>query len=152
MPSFSCIINRKDLSAHFIECFKRSWKVLDDSKVTIKGFNTIGNFIVSISIEYLTQFRWENLSSFVNVEIELKSMEVSGCNNNFYLPVFEKFVIVFVTECNSLEESHIWHMDTLVNQKFVEVNEFYFHDFNWLSTFGPFEIDKEHTMSQFCNC
>lgn len=73
---------------------------MNDSKVTIESLDTVRNFIVSISVENLSQFRLKYLSSFVNVEVELESVEVSCCNKNFYLPVLEHFIVILVTKGN----------------------------------------------------
>lgn len=81
------------------------------------------------------------------MEVKLKSVEVSCCDDNFQLPVFEHFVEILIGNGYGLEEGHIGHVHSFFDKQLVEIDEFHFDDFNWFSTLGPFEVYEEHAVS-----
>lgn len=43
-------------------------------------------------------------------------------------------------------------MDVFIVQQLVEINKLNFNDFDWFSSPCPFKVNKEHTLSEFCDC
>ncbi len=70
---------------------------MDDGEIPVKGFDIVGDFIVAISVENFGKVSLENQSSLVNVEVELKSVEVASRDNQFNLPIPESLIVVLLS-------------------------------------------------------
>jgi len=85
------------------------------------------------------------------MKIELQGMESCGGHNNLILPVLISGVVVLHGDGKTPEECHVRHMQVLLNHQLIQVNEFYFDNFDRLPASSELEIDEEQTVSQFCN-
>lgn len=83
------------------------------------------------------------------MEVEFQGVESGGCDDDFVLPVVELSVVVLHWNSDSPEERQIGHVQICGNHQFVQVDELDFGDFDGLTAFGEFEIDKEEAVSQF---
>ena len=70
---------------------------MNDSKVAIKRFDVAWNFIVTVPVINFRKGGFKHLSSLVNVEVELQSVEMTSCNHEFDLPVLECCIVVLLS-------------------------------------------------------
>ncbi len=106
---------------------------MNDCKVAIKRLDVAWNFIVTVPVINFRKGSFEHLSSSVNVEVELQSVEMACGNDEFDLPVFECCIVVLFSQCNGLEECQVWHVDVLLDHQLVQIDELNFDDFDGFS-------------------
>lgn len=86
------------------------------SEIAIKLLDIVSSFIESISIKDSSELCAKDRSSFVDVTVDLEDMEVSGCDYELSLPVFEDRVIYLFTYCDCFKVCQVRHMQVLTNQ------------------------------------
>lgn len=84
----------------------------------------------------------------IEIAVNLEDMEISGCDNQLDFPIFKCRVKVLLRDCDSFEESHIWHRKLCIHKLFSQIHKLHLDNFKFAHSSYPLKVDEENTKPQ----